>query len=371
MRHLVAFMALIVLLAACGQEEDTSSPADEQPTADAAADGAADDIAEPDAGDTPTADVSTGGSAPCNYPFPEGFDIGQVVPEIAWEAFDGEGNPVTLDLVEFYCGTSGLTGYNTVHFIVTTGWCPNCPNFITYVDSLAAQIEAAGGLVFYLTVEDESSGSATSDYAHQHVSAYAPNGSGIRAGDGSGTPLDQVRASPTIEFFPTSFSVRLSDMKVIADQRFTEFYLPFVEISEQPELDWSNPGAPTVQPEVPSNCDETDEEPCEPNDRPENACTVRAETIDGGICNTAPDHYFVDIDGPWSAFLDFSHDVGDLDIYVWDLEGQRELLDPGGMPVGSETTDDGEYFEYEGPANVIVVGYHGATAPYRLTFTEL
>ena len=368
-----ALFALALTLAACGGEEESSTSPDVTPEQDTAAvpDTGADVTTTPDATEPP-ADTG-GGTIPgtCGYPMPEGWDIGQVVPIVRWEnVYRADGTQVTLDLEEFFCNDE-WDDYSSIHFIVTTGWCPNCPNYISYVDGLGAQIEAAGGLLVFLTTETANGEPATHTYAQEHTAPYTPNNTGLRAGDGEGVPAMSIGSSPTIQFVPTSLIVRRSDMTVITDQRASEYNLPFVEIAGDPELDWSNPGAPSVRPDTPRNCEELDEEVHEPNNRIDDAKTIGAEQISGGICDSNPDFFYIDIEGPWSVYLGFEHDTGDLDVYVWDTEAQRPAQDDLGEDIGGYSTDDDEYFEHSGPAYLYIVGYNRETAPYTLLVTDL
>lgn len=366
------YPAMALLLAACGGEEETPNSSN-QPAADS---GVADTGSTEDVGTTDVGSPSeeTGGGVlpgPCGYPQPEGWDIGQVVPNVVWtDGYWADGTRQTLDLEEFHCSDE-WDEYNSVHFIITTGWCPNCPNYISYVDGIGAQVEAAGGLVVFLTTETSGGEPATNDYAQEHTTPYAPNNTGLRIGDGDGVPAMSIGSSPTIQFVPTSLIVRRSDMTVITDQRASEYNLPFVEIAGDPELDWSNPGAPSVRPDSPRNCEEADEEVHEPNNRQSDAKTIVAEQFDGGICDSNPDFFYVDIEGPWSAFLEFEHDVGDLDMYIWDSEAQRPMQDDLGEDIGGYSTDDNEYFEFSDPGYLYIVGYDRETSPYTLVITDL
>lgn len=362
---------LVLLLAACGGEE--AAPVvegDPTPDVTTGADAGTDTGPTPDATEPP--EDTSSGTLPgtCGYPMPEGWDIGQVVPVVRWEnALWADGTTTTLDLEEFFCNDE-WSDYSSIHVVITTGWCPNCPNYINYVDSLGPQIEAAGGLVVFLTTETESGAPATHQYAQDHTVPYAPNNSGLRIGDGEGVPPMSIGSSPTIQFVPTSLIIRRSDMRVITDQRASEYNLPFVEIANDPELDWSNPGAPTVRPDEPRNCEELDEEVHEPNNRIDDAKTIEAEQIPGGVCDSNPDFFYVDVEGPWSAFLEFDNEVGDLDMYVWDVEAQRPMQDDLGEDIGGYSTDDNEYFEFADPAYLYIVGYDRATAPYNLLITD-
>jgi hypothetical protein len=117
-------------------------------------------------------------------------------------------------------------------------------------------------------------------------------------------------------------------------------------------------------------CPEGTEEDYEPNDTVEQAAAIEPGTFSGGICDFNPDFYSVSIEGDWQLDLTFSHAIGDLDVYVWDVANDQPVMD-GENPVGSDSTDDNESFQYSGPAIVFIYGYRGAQAPYELTLTEL
>ena len=82
-----------------------------------------------------------------------------------------------------------------------------------------------------------------------------------------------------------------------------------------------------------------------------------------GICTSSPDWYRISIAGRWRLDLDFSHAIGDIDMFA---------IGSGGAVIAtSDSADDDESFTVTGPALVRVEGWRGATAPYRLTLTEL
>ena len=307
---------------------------------------------------------------PCFYPANIGFGPDFAFQDFAWNAMYHDGTPVILDLYDFYCNDEAWGHYETMLFLITTDWCPNCPAYISWIDALSDQLEEAGMLIFYLDVQDSRGRTTYTPASNEHVGRYTPNGSGIRAGDGDNTTPDGVLNSGLVEYFPTSFVIRRSDMSLIADQRNTSYYLPLVEIARDPDADWSAPPQPTIRPELPTNCGEEDEESFEPNNSVDEAGTLTpGETVDGGVCDSQPDFYNIDVDGPWTVNLEFSTATGDLDVYVWDVDRQAPLRGEDGSAVGAESTTDDETFSHEGPATIMVYGFRGATAPYSLTVT--
>ncbi len=65
--------------------------------------------------------------------------------------------------------------------------------------------------------------------------------------------------------------------------------------------------------------------------------------------------------------LEFSHALGDLDVYVWDQETDQAVIGPDGARLGSDSADDNETLEYDGPAMIRINGFNNASAPYVMT----
>lgn len=367
LRFLVAALAAAALVIACG-DDDTTTPADtaDTGTSEDAGTDTADAMGTDAVADVPVEEV-------CYYPSPVGFARGLAFPDYSWEAVYADGTPVTFDLYDFFCDDEAWGQYETVLFLITTDWCPNCPAYIQWIDALSDQLEENGMLVFYLDVQNSSGGTAYTDGANQHIGNYTPNGSGIRAGDGNNLiQIDGVLNSGLVEYFPTSFVVRRDDMSLIADQRDTSYYLPLVEIAMDPTADWSSPPEPGIVPEFPANCEDADEEEFEPNNTVDEAGGISGTTtIEGGVCDSQPDYYDITIEGDWQATLEFTHALGDLDMYIWDVEAQGPMQGEDGSAIGSDSTTDNEEFTYSGPAKLFIYGFRGATAPYTLTITEL
>lgn len=315
--------------------------------------------------------------ANCAYPtVGSRVDLGQVFPDFAWDAAYSDGTPVELDMVDFYCNDEAWGDTTIMIMSVSTEWCQYCPDFWRHLDALSPMLEELGAQIVFTEVESNTGGSIGTVRANEHINPYTPNGSGIRLGDGDNIyQPDGLRTSGGADFFPSSLVIRRSDMQIIAHARYAEngAYMPFVRIAENPDADWSQPGPPEVVPDIPQpepNCTEGDEEEYEAGNTADTAGTVGAGVIEGGICTDYQDVYYIDIEGAWSVDLDFSHAVGDLDLYAIDADG-NVLRDEGGNIIGSESTDDGESFEYEGPTYLLVNGYNQATATYTLTIEAL
>ena len=158
-------------------------------------------------------------------------------------------------------------------------------------------------------------------------------------------------------------------MTVIATQKGRGVeHLPYVEIAQDPDADWGDPGPATILPVLPSNCPEGAEESGEPNNTPEEATQIGLGDFSGGICERRGDFYFVDVNGPWRLDLEFSHAVGDIDLILF--EDGQPLYDRMGMPLGAGSGTDNETFEWRGPVMVYIYGFNNETTPYTLTISE-
>ena len=71
---------------------------------------------------------------------------------------------------------------------------------------------------------------------------------------------------------------------------------------------------------------------------------VLGQEYSGGICNSRPDFYRFITLNRWKVTLTFSHDEGDLDVYLWD-KNRRIKLDESNRRLGSFGVEDVEVFE--------------------------
>jgi hypothetical protein len=308
---------------------------------------------------------NSGPTPSCGYPTPAAtIALGSVMPKLYWEGiYQGDGTQLDFGMEQFHCDPA-FDQYKTALFLVTTGWCPACPDYIRHVHTLAGQLESAGMLIVFVEAENQDSTPSTHEDAHDHISHLIDGTTGLRVGDGQTKPnARQIYNSPIIQSFPSAFVVRRSDMKVIADQNSAQFLLPLPEIALSPDQDWSNPdgqgGGNTF------NCGAEDEEPYEPNDTPDDAPSIEPGSFDGGVCGPAPDYYKINVEGPWTVTLEFIHDIGDLDLYIWDFEANAPDEETGSASI----TDD-EMIQGQGPATIMVYGYQFASTTYTLTLTE-
>ncbi len=302
--------------------------------------------------------------AACDYPrFASAIRYGSVMPPLFWQgAFHRDGAPFDFRLEDVHCDVA-WKDTKVVFFIVSAGWCAPCTVYAQRLRPDAAAIEAAGGLIVFLEAETEDFGPADNAYAQRHIDHIIGDAYGIRLGDDEAQPRrNWLHAQPIVTGFPTVIAVRTRDMQVITDSNHSQYYLPLEQIAADPEADWSNPGPPPFS----NHCAPGDEEASEPNDAVAQAAPLTPGEIGAGICNESPDFYRIDVAGEWRVTVDFDHDVGDIDVFAWN-EAINQPLQVGQNLVGSNGTGDRETFAWRGPTTIAVIGYQGASAPYRLT----
>lgn len=303
---------------------------------------------------------------PCTYPTgTTAIRLGSTMPNVSWQgAYRADGTTFDFSLEDVHCGAE-FQDKTVIIFVIGAGWCGACTQYTQGLNPDAPGIEAAGGLIVYVEAETASYAPADNAYANRHIGNIIGNGPGIRVGDADTTPRSGAFLdSPMTTQFPTAFVVRKSDMKIIINQNQWNNVLPYTQIALHPDADWSNPNNPPSEP----NCGPSDEEPTEPNDSAAQAPVITAGSFSAGICNGEPDFYRVSHTGSWTLDLEFTHAIGDIDVFVWN-EATDSALTSGGQEVGSESGDDDESFTHSGPALVKVFGYRGATAPYTLRLT--
>jgi hypothetical protein len=225
-------------------------------------------------------------------------------------------------------------------------------------------------LIVYIEAEDQSGTPATHEFANEFITGIIGEGRpGIRLGDGETLPAPRTLIqSPVVQSFPSGWVVRRSDLNVIASQHASQYLLPFVQIAADPNSgEWN--GTPVIEP----NCGPEDEEEYEgSNDDPRSAPVIApGATFDGGICAIGPDYYKIDIEGPWRADVNFQHSIGDLDLYLWDLQAGDIAKDENNRPIGSDSITDNESLEWEGPAVIMIFGYDNETTTYNFSLTPL
>ena len=157
-----------------------------------------------------------------------------MMPNIAWAgAYSPDGEVKELNLETFHC-SDRYQDYTTINFIIGTGWCPYCPDFMRELERISATLEDAGGLLVYVEVQDERRQQIGSAEANRIVNKYVQSPVGWRVGDTDSTPRRLV-FSNAVNAFPDAIVVRKSDMKVIAHRSVTRRNPNFVDMARNPD----------------------------------------------------------------------------------------------------------------------------------------
>ncbi len=176
-------------------------------------------------------------SVQCTYPQTgSAVQYGQTLPGLSWTGgFTENGGMEDLDLEQEFCQGSR---YDSILFVIGAGWCPNCPDYMRRVNSMAAQLTAANQKIVYLEIETRSRTPASNSDAKHTVDRYiGQDGPGLRVGDADTNPIPMV-FSRAVRGVPSAFVVRTSDMKVIASQGQSQYVLNFVGIAQNPNRMW-------------------------------------------------------------------------------------------------------------------------------------
>lgn len=301
---------------------------------------------------------------PCVYPGGSQIGYNQTFPKLSWRtAYDASGQQTSFSMEDFYCD-SRYDSYGSLLFVISAEWCSACPSYLRSVASQVDSLRSLGMMVVFVEAQDNSYQYPSSSHARQVLDRYVSGAAGLRVGDGDTQPGAGTLYN-VVSSFPSAWVLRRSDMKMIADQARSNFTLDLAQIARE------NPpqGAPGAGNNGNNNNNppqgSCQEEIHEPNNAHTSAPVIGATSFDGGVCDSAPDFYAVQIGGSWRLDLQFQHSQGDLDVYVWDIFNNQPSA------VGSDSADDNESFTHAGWAVIGVLGYQGAQAPYRLTLTEL
>lgn len=305
----------------------------------------------------------------CNYPhFAPDIVYDRTMPALSWPARWPDGTEFELKLEDVYCDRD-WKNIDTMIVVISAAWCVPCREYARDLALIAEELEAEHRTkILYVIGQDTDGVPSDTEYGYEYMDRIISNGRipGIIVGDSETRPEPAfVQKSSHLLAWPSVFVIRTRDMKIIASGNRSNQHLPLESIADNPEKDWGSPGVPVFR----NKCDTGDQEDSEPNDDPGEAALISAGTFEGGICKDAPDLYRVELAGAWEFKIEFDHDVGDLDLYVWDPEtNEPKVFD--GQIVGSTGGTGVEAFEYTGPALVGVKGYQHASGAYTLTLTE-
>jgi len=302
----------------------------------------------------------------CDYPaFTSNIVTGATMPALEWDlARLPDGTRGAFSLRDIYCGEAEGEVPSVYVFVLGANWCGACTHHMGELAPEAEALRQAGGQFVFVGVEGLDYSPSSTDEALQTLSRAAGQAPVYIVGDGDTGGV--IAGSGAFTALPSVFVVRTRDMKVIADNGTGAAGLDFLAVAADPDAGWENPPPPMID----SQCAPGQDEDLEPNNTPDTPAVIGAGTIEGGVCDEHPDFYLIDIDGPWRLSLDFTHAVGNLDVYAWDGAGDAPLR-VNSQVVGSYSTGDGESLEHVGPTLVRIGGFRYESAPYVLTVEAL
>ncbi|MBV70891.1 MAG: hypothetical protein CMH52_06025 [Myxococcales bacterium] len=315
----------------------------------------------------------------CQYPANNGqIAFMEVFPDLFWkDSYLPDGTQVNFSMRHFHCSPR-YADKETLIIVLGAGWCGPCSRMTRDIlNPRAPELVDMGAEILYLEAQDTNYELATSRFAYRHIGSLIDQGPGVRSGEldtqiytADSTLMDvpgYVQGQPIVTGFPSVWVLRKRDMRLIADQGRSNYYLPFELICADPEADWSNPPPPPFR----SNCEEGDEELTEPNNTAQEATRIEPGVFEGGICDAEPDFYRFTIAGPWRARLEFDSSEGDLDMLVYDKRSEQPVLDENGRALLSNGTGDEEEIVHENAAILMIYGYNRTSTPYTLTIEAL
>ena len=165
-------------------------------------------------------------------------DEADIPPPYAWDiGVMADGTEGTFNMEEWYCDEESEE--IAALFVLVATWCGYCPDYLERVNNIAGIFEAMGGRVIYV-VEDPTDVSGALNYVNNTIGA---NSLGLRVSDqhtkwiyDDGAKEEEqpgtIGGSPSRTGVPTAFIVKRDDLKVIATQGASQYYLDFIDIME-------------------------------------------------------------------------------------------------------------------------------------------
>ncbi len=163
--------------------------------------------------------LKTLGASVCgDYPevHAAGIRYDDVAAPMFWRgAFTEAGEEVDFFMEDLPCDTQN---FQTVLFVIGTGWCPYCPAFKQNIDAMQPQLNEAGMRVVYVEAETDSGAPAGNAVANSIVNRTLSGSTNpsIRMGDADAEGGASLPFRGIVQYYPYAVVVRTSDMEVIA-----------------------------------------------------------------------------------------------------------------------------------------------------------
>jgi hypothetical protein len=185
--------------------------------------------------------------------------MGQVIPPLAWSAaYKAVGALVEdFSLEKVYCDPE-YADVETIIFISSAEWCPNCPNYLRFVQTFLPALAEANALIVWVEVQDNNFNPASSlDGWRTFDRIFDDNGEdiiGMFVGDKDMVGGPVFNGNSLVQAFPSQFVVRKRDMRVIHGSIRSDYLLPLLQLARHPEADWDNPTNNTLPTNVGEPC---------------------------------------------------------------------------------------------------------------------
>lgn len=255
LRLLLSFMLALTLLNGCADEEaetadDCSSGFLSEGCGDL--DGAPDNIDNnetdnEDDNETDNEDNNEIEEPACAYPAdaaPRPI-FGRTLPPMKWNlAITADGQNTLLDLEQVYCDPQ-FENIETIVFIFSATWCPNCPSYVKgYVQPLLPELQNENAMVVWVKAQNNDFEPATSQTSFASFNRYfAGDNTGVHGyfvGEANNVSEVTWANNALVNAFPSQVIVRKSDMKIIATSSQSEYLLPLLQVARHPEADWTD-----------------------------------------------------------------------------------------------------------------------------------
>ncbi len=172
------------------------------------------------------------------------------------KVYDIEGNADSLSLEQIMCDEE-FEDIETIVFIFSATWCPNCPGYAQYLQTFLDDMREEGALMIWVKVQNDDFEPATTDTALASFGRYFLNDNagvyGYFVGDANieGASFNNT---PLVNAFPSQMVVRKRDMKVIGASATYDFLLPILQMARYPEADWRDAANNVLDTQIGTAC---------------------------------------------------------------------------------------------------------------------
>lgn len=315
--------------------------------------------------------------APCGLEPSSSINNGQVLPNMSWAnsvMYDLEGSRTDMPLsVEQMMCDPAFDGYRAFIFSLNAGWCGPCHAWMRTAAASEAQLAQEGILPVFVigdTATQGTYGAADTAYAERLTQTHAQDAMSIRVGDAETMGAGSQGIKQVLNItngWPSLFVVRRSDMRVLTLASGAPRTVDSIVQTVNVQTGGGGSGPQSL-------CEDGVDEALEPNDIVQIAAPLGEGELSAGICNSAPDFFRVNIEGPWKVTATFQNANVDIDLYEWNVEADAIMIRDN-KPSGSfSPTSSFESLELSGEAVIKVQAKQAEgrrSGPYTLVVERL